>query len=159
MDQRPSHELLTRTFRLDVQTGKLVWREHRQRPDLIGREAGYTDNCGYVRIAIRGKKYLRGHIVFRMVMGRWPEKKLDHINRVRTDDSPGNLREVNHAENMWNRTPKRRELPMGVTKRDRRYSAEIMRHGVLYRLGRFDTAADAAAAYQNARKELFGDYA
>jgi hypothetical protein len=159
MDRRPSHEVLTRIFRIDVETGRLFWRENRQRPDLIGKEAGFIDNCGYVRVAIRGRKYLRSHLVFRMVMGRWPAQKIDHINRIRTDDRPDNLREATHAENMWNRTPKRRDLPMGVTRRERRYSAEIMRNGQLYRLGRFDTVAEAQDAYQNARKELFGEYA
>lgn len=147
------------SFRPDYSRGVLILIKNKQRPDLVGQEAGYVDNCGYVRVAFRGRKFLRSHIMFALFHGRLPASKLDHKNRNRTDDRPENLREVNHHQNMWNRTPKKRDLPMGVTAKDGRFVAKVMCRRKLHYLGRFDTPEEANAAYQSKRKELFGEYA
>lgn len=148
---------LRKTF--DRKDGVLFHRYNKYKPSLEGHSAGYVDNWGYVRVTFRGRKYLRSHLVFALASGRLPVGQLDHVNRTRTDDRPDNLREVTHHQNMWNRTPKARSLPMGVSLRDSRFEAKIMCRRRLYRLGRFDTAAEAESAYQAKRKELFGEYA
>lgn len=150
---------LKEQFDVLPERGVLIRKWSKQRPDLVGTEAGYVDNCGYVRVAFAGRKYLRSHLMFALAHGRMPQGQIDHINRIRTDDRPENLREVTHHQNMWNRTPMRRDLPMGVTFRDGRYEAAVMCNGKRHRLGRFDTVEAAHTAYETKRKEFFSEYA
>lgn len=159
MSERPTQADLAAAFHFDLENGRLFWKEHRHRPDLIGKEAGFADNYGYVRVCVKRRKYLRSHLIFCAVTGRWPERQVDHRNRNRSDDRPSNLREVEHSENMWNRTPMSRDLPMGVTAKDGKFIAKIMHNRKLHYLGRFKTPEQAQAAYQSKRTELYGEYA
>lgn len=152
-------QALRETFTADFATGQLTRIAGKQRPDLLDRPAGYVDNYGYTRVSFLKRKYLRSHLIFALYHGRTPVGQLDHINRQRTDDRPDNLREVTHHQNMWNRTPAKRDLPMGVSLRDGKYEAKIMCRRKLYRLGRSTTVAEAEAAYQAKRRELFDVYA
>ena len=146
-------------FSADFESGRVFRIASKQRPDLVGREAGFLDNHGYYRISVAGKKMLRSHIIFALAYGRLPEKYLDHINRERTDDRPPNLREADHFQNMWNRTPMDRALPMGVKHADHRFAASIMHRRKQIHLGRFDSAEEASRAYQAKRRELFNEFA
>lgn len=61
----------------------------------------YTDKLGYVRLNLDG----RAQSVHRLVAEAWhgpcPEgKEVDHINRVRNDNRPENLRYLTRQENM-----------------------------------------------------------
>ena len=152
-------EEIRASFEVDLAGGLLFWRANKQRPDLVGAAAGFVDNHGYVRVTFKGRRYLRSHLLFALFYGRWPVGQVDHINRNRADDRPSNLREVTHHQNMWNRTPKARGLPMGVTAKGGRFTARIMCRRQLHRLRMFATADEAASAYQEKRKELYGEYA
>ena len=154
-----SVEALSAQFVADFDTGTLIRVSNKQRPDLCGKSAGYLDNCGYVRVAFQGRKYLRSHIMFALYHGRFPASEIDHINRNRQDDRPANLREIGRHENMWNRNPTNRDLPMGVSPKDGGYQARIMCRRKRYHLGVFSTPEEAASAYQAKRKELYGEYA
>lgn len=152
-------EMLVASFTADFELGRLFRKTSPVRKDLIGKEAGYLDNHGYFRVSVGGKKLLRSHVIFAMWHGRMPAKHIDHINRNRADDRIDNLREADHAENMWNRTPMSRALPMGVCARNGKFSAKIMRRREAIHLGTFDTVEEAHAAYQTKRKELFNEFA
>lgn len=86
----------------------------------------------------------------------------DHINGDGLDNRRANLREANHSLNGANRR-------VGVNSstglkgvwltESGRYTAAIKAGGKRRHLGRFDTADEAAAAYDAAARELFGDYA
>lgn len=151
---------LREAFTANFDTGEVFRMSCHQRPDLVGKLAGRVDNHGYVRICFNGRKLLRSHIVFALYHGRFPAKHVDHINRVRTDDRPTNLREAEHCENMWNRTQKKgRVVPMGVFPRNGKFTAKIMHKRKLIYLGRFATQGEAEAAYQAKRRELYGQFA
>lgn len=86
----------------------------------------------------------------------------DHVNGDGLDNRRANLREANHSLNGANRR-------VGVNSTtgfkgvwltaSGRYTAAIKSGGKRRHLGRFDTAEEAAAAYDAAARELFGDYA
>ena len=140
--------------------GLLLRRQSKQRPDLIGKDAGHLDNCGYVRVAFRGKKYLRSHLMFALRHGRLPTSQLDHINRIRMDDRTENLREVSHSQNMCGiEHPKndhsRWELPSAKDDLKQKLCASES----FIVLGGLIPTLRAALAYQQKRKELYREFA
>jgi hypothetical protein len=104
--------------------------------------------------------YLAHRLAWFYVHGNWPTKLIDHINGNKTDNRIANLRDVEGSLNNLNcHTPRRHnaESPyIGVVKpkRYKRWLAKITLHGKRVRLGCFDTAEEAQAAYLEAKKRL-----
>ena len=126
---RPSVDFLRECFRHDEETGDLFWRT---RPpahfvsarnmkafnaEFAGARADLSTypTKGYrrVRLSIGGKKLaISAHlVVFALVHGKWPTHEIDHIDRCKTNNSPSNLRDVPHSENMRNLPVRKPRLP------------------------------------------------
>ena len=87
---------------------------------------------------------------------------IDHINKNRLDNRIENLRISDIQKNNHNRTKSANKSSkfIGVSKiYNGRFAAEINKNGIRYRLGVFKDEKDAALAYNNKAKELYGDYA
>lgn len=86
--------------------------------------------------------------------------EIDHINRNPLDNRCSNLRPLTHAENMLN-TPVFKSNTSGYRGVDfqRRWRARIAIGGSRRFIGFFDTAEDAARAYDAAARELHGTLA
>lgn len=69
------------------------------------KEAGYLDNTGYYRVAIKGKRYQTHRIVAHLRKGMPIDSPLcvDHIDRNRLNNHEDNLRVVTKQENNRNR--------------------------------------------------------
>ena len=107
---KPTRELLLNRYIFDPATGIFTWKHdspnHRYKAGSI---AGSTQSDGYIQISIDGKLYKRAHLSWFLKTGEWHPKGMivDHINRVRTDDSWDNLRLITKAENCQNRNMQR----------------------------------------------------
>jgi hypothetical protein len=64
--------------------------------------AGSKSAHGYWEIRLDNKLYKAHRLVWLYHYGKFPEKHLDHINRIKTDNRIENLRECNDAENGQN---------------------------------------------------------
>jgi hypothetical protein len=115
-----------------------------------------TEN-GYAVANHKGKK-LRMH---RLVMGAKDDEVVDHRNRMKLDNQKENLRITDRSGNACNRGVllHRTVKFKGVYRNAGRYEARIKIKKVPHYLGRFDTAEEAAAAYNRAAAELHGDMA
>jgi hypothetical protein len=91
---------LRRLFRFVPETGELFWKIPRQGVRR-GKPAGSSTKQGYKKVCIGGKYFLQHRVVFAMVKGYWPIE-VDHIDRCKSNNRIGNLREVTTGQNAWN---------------------------------------------------------
>ena len=101
-----------------------------------------------------------GVLLHREVMGctKGDGKYVDHRDGNGLDNQKKNLRIVTNQENVSNRTRQNSNNTTGFTgvsfsKRARKFEAYIKRFGIKRPLGVFDTAEQAAAAYNVAKQE------
>jgi hypothetical protein len=123
--------------------------------------SSWTNNQGYAMGQI-DRNYWRMHRYIMQTTDK--DIFIDHINGNRLDNRKQNLREVTIAENGMNKKPRNDENATskykGVNKSSpNRFGALVTKDGVSYRLGSFIDEKDAARAYNEKAKELFGEFA
>ena len=148
---------LTGLFIADFEAGKLYWRASPCNPIPSGSEAGHISATGYVRVKLRGKRYMVHTLLWAMHTGAWPDQLLDHVNGVGVDNRIENLRPATASQNMANRRRGRGKYPRGVRlhRNGYRWYAVCNRE----HLGMFDTMEEASAAYLSAAQAVYGDFA
>lgn len=114
LTQAVAHEV----FDYDPVSGELYWKQeipHKyfSKPyyaEMVNtRQAGtpaanINKSTGYKQVVFQGKLLQVHRVIWLMHTGKWPVEQLDHIDRVRTNNRLGNLREATHAQNMLNRS-------------------------------------------------------
>jgi hypothetical protein len=118
------------------------------------------------KITISGK---RAHIflhqaVWEMHNGPIPAgMEIDHINGNGLDNRLRNLRLATRSQNMYNRrkltTTSSKFKGVSYAKREGRWVAYIRQNRSRIHLGYFETELDAALAYDEKARELFGEFA
>lgn len=141
-------------FDLDRDTGVLYWRRKLADKVVIGSQAGALNGMGYRQVRVFGRIYLSHRLVWAHVTGEWPTCGLDHINRVRSDNRPANLRPASQCANMQNTgTPSDNTSGhKGVRwhAKAKKWAAEIQADRKRHYLGLFPDLEDAVAARRNA---------
>jgi hypothetical protein len=151
---------LLETFNYDPDTGALTYRKPRGTLPA-GRPAGTATKAG-VSVLLLGCKTVAHRIIWNMMTGEWPQHPIRHVNGDKLDNRWSNL-EVRVP--LRNREPiTRQPVPrstnqvpahgvgrvdfnkMGVS----RFEANAIVKGERVFLGRFETKAEAEAAFKNA---------
>lgn len=88
-------------------------------------------------------------------------KTIDHIDRNPFNNQKENLRICTYQENSFNRccSKSSKSKYKGVGKQRNNYRATIYKNGRRMYLGTFSSAKEAAIAYDQKAKELFGEFA
>lgn len=153
----------------------LIWKKRAGKtPDdarfntrRAGNVAGSLTNYGYLKVTMKVGAKIKCYQVHRLiwahVYGKWPEKHIDHINMVKTDNRIENLREADQAQNGWNRRmgAKNKTGYRGVKydPRYKTYTASMKVRRKYVHIGTFKTVEEAAEAYRVTSKKYYGEFA
>ena len=152
-----SKDRIAEVLALDEGTGVLRWQVAK-RPGGRGTIAGHVRKNGYVQVVVDGKVFAAHRLVWLLVHGHWPDADIDHVNGVRSDNRPSNLRACTRTENMQNRGVGKnsRSGIVGVSWNTRagKWRAAIQANKRHFDLGLFDSKDAAATAYAAAKRKL-----
>lgn len=144
------------------QNGLFKWRNTNRRM-ISGCVSGSINNRGYINIKINGCSYKAHRLAFFYVNGEWPKKEVDHINHVKNDNRWCNLRECNRFQNKANvkKHINNKSGYKGVYWKTEasKWVANISANGKKKHLGYFNNKDDAAREYNNAAKDVHGEFA
>lgn len=132
-----------------------------------GSVAGSIDTItGYLRITIDGRRYLGQRLAFLYMTGAWPADKAEHENLDRADNRWANLRPATNSQNQMNTRAKSSNKHgfkgVSLHKASGKFRAQITagnddrkrRH-----IGLFETAEQAATAYDAEARSMHGEFA
>lgn len=157
MTNRPSVRQLRRTIDYGPDTGDMVWLPRASTAwngRWAGKTAGSINAKGYRVLSVHPYGPITAHrIAWALVTGEWPPEGMliDHANGDGADNRWVNLRLATPGENSRNRRTASEFKGVRQTKSGR-YRAHIT-------LGVFDTAEEAAAAYDHAARLYHGLFA
>jgi len=131
-------------FRYDSDTGKIY--------NPRGKEITCKHKHGYINIC--GSTHFKGnllahHFGWFMTYGNVDFNELDHINRVRDDNSINNLRIVSREQNMWNNSRK----GYAWSKPANKWLSRITLNNKTINLGLFNTEDEARQAYLKSKQK------
>jgi hypothetical protein len=157
-----TQEALKAEVHYDPHTGIFTRAKSNNLKVRVGDVAGWTSKEGYICMRIQGKGYKAHRLAWLYMTGETPDKYLDHINRVKSDNRWDNLRLATASQNRIN-TDIRIDnscSAVGVSKvsNANRYIARGQLHGERVYLGCFKTIAEASLAYTTFAKTHYGEY-
>jgi hypothetical protein len=113
----------------------------------------------------QGKLIYMHRLILARMLGRQLQvgEEVDHKNGTRHDNRRQNLRLATRQQNVSNQTKLHKDNTSGVRgvywyKPSRKWCARIGHNGTQSNLGYFETKQEAAATYQLAALELFGEF-
>ena len=135
----------------------------RHRKIKKGDIAGTLHPTGYIVVTIDGKKYGAHRIVYFMTTGHDPMGyEIDHVNEIKTDNSPSNLRKALSSENRMNKGPQSNNKSgiKGVhySSRDKRWIGQVKANDKKY-WKYCKTIEEAKAWVENTRNQFHGKFA
>jgi hypothetical protein len=160
----------------DPQSGKLFWKPREDKffknpsryKDPWNARFSHTEALGYVgkhgyKVGqILGIKIRSHRVVWAINYGYWPKLFIDHVDGDKTNNRLDNLRLSNDLENQHNQKIRgggtSKYKGVSLTLRGN-YKAAICKNNKSLHIGCFDTEIEAAIAYDNKAKELFGEFA
>lgn len=114
----------------DYESGIFTWKR-------LNKPAGCLRKDGYITIRVDNKSYLAHRLVILYVEGAFPSQQVDHKDRVRSNNTYENLKNVTPRENNFNRSTCR-GLPVGIYLVERKgrsgmwYRTSIQAYGKQY---------------------------
>ncbi len=117
---------------------------------------------GYLETSFMSKDPLVHTLAWVLMEGEFPVNQIDHKNQIKDDNRWENLRPATNAQNQYNigARSSNKSGYKGVTRKTKfRWTASIRVNGNRISLGAFDTAEEAALAYNEAALKLHGEFA
>jgi hypothetical protein len=158
-----TQEQLKQVLHYDPRTGIFTWLES-YRSTRIGQEAGNVSGR-YRYITIGGVRHLAHRLVYLYMTGAfpsWPYVQIDHINNNKFDNRWENLRAVAGPENSWNRSISSANTSgfkgASYKAKSGKYYSTIGVNGEHIHLGSYDTAEEAAKAYEEAARKVYKEF-
>lgn len=168
-------EYLNECFIIDAGRGLLIARERPVRHFIsevaakswnsrfAGKVMGYSRGDGRLKVMIAHRRVYVHSVIYAIAHGVGIDDFgiIDHANGDSTDNRVANLREATPSQNCMNTIPARTistGAKKGVRHVNGKWRARIQAGRKRYDLGRFETEAEASAAYVAAAKELHREF-
>jgi hypothetical protein len=146
----------------DPDEGIFRWRRTRKKCPA-GKIAGSVRKDGYTAIFVDGKRHYAHRLAFVFMTGEWPATGVDHIDGDPANNRWANLRSATPQQNMWNKRAQSNSTTglKGVHRHSQTgdFYATIKVDGKHVYLGTYKQPAEAHAAYVEAAKVHFGEFA
>lgn len=127
--------------------GNLIWKIKPSRQYNVGDIAGSVYNTGYVRVKLKGKRFMAHRIVWELHNGEIPKGyMIDHINGDKTDNRIENLRIATRAQNASNTLAKNYYVT-----RNGKYQVDVKCGGKHHYYGTYADKDEAIAVANYAR--------
>jgi len=127
----------------------------------LDTKVGSLSAAGYLRVSIDYRKYSIHRLIFLYHHGFLPEK-IDHIDQNKTNNKIENLREASQSENLTNRGLNKTNTTgykgVSFVHKTNKYIAHICKDNIKEHLGTFNTAKEAAEAYDKRAEEIHGKF-
>lgn len=146
------------TFEYD--DGVLRWRLSPSRSVRAGAVAGAENGRGYIQVQWRGRLFVLHKLIYAYHHG-WVPEVVDHVDGDTQNNRIENLRAATKAENQYN-AKRRTDNSSGhknVRKHGDKWQVVVRQNGRRHHVGTFDDLGAAAAAAEQARKNLHGEFA
>lgn len=154
-----TYEFLHSLFSYDPETGLITRKITTSGRSLQGYVVGSLDGKGYLHVSVQ-KTFIRLHRLAYFLYYGWVPPKIDHKNRIKTDNKILNLRPTEPKTNAGNCVPHAHNTSgykgASLNSHSGKWHAQLKINGKQTYLGRFDTAEEAAKAYDEAAKKHFG---
>ena len=179
--KNPDIDQIKKVIAYNPETGRAVWLP--RTPDMFdakgqrsaagscsnwnARYAGlpaftYVGSGGYYRGHILGASQLLHRVAMALIRGGWDFRYVDHINGNKMDNRASNLRECSNAENIRNAASRGgSSVYKGVCfhKQNKNWIANITVNYKTKHLGSFATELEAALCYDEAARDIHGEFA
>lgn len=160
-----TQEYLKSILHYDESTGIFTWLprvdDNLWNARFAGKKAG-TNRGGYVSIWVLGGGRSAHRLAFIYMTGKAP-KIIDHINTIKSDNRFSNLRPSSSSRNKANARLRSDNTSgfKGVSfhSRENNYRACIGYNGKVIQIGQYSCPIEAANAYDEKAKTLFGSHA
>ena len=156
-------EFINSILKYDPETGivdSLKKRVGRKPKDGL---PGHVTPSGYRSINIAGTEIQLHNLIWFMQTGEWPERIVDHKDRIRLNNKWTNLRLADDSESGANKSllSNNKSGHPGIWwhKGARKWTGEIAFRKKKRYLGLFDSLEKAVAAAKRVRKEMHGEFA
>lgn len=174
-------ETLQQLMHYEPDTGRLYWNPRRVDQFTTTKRRSAEEKCtwwnsryadteafttvnskGYLKGEVFDRAYLAHRIIWCLMVGEWPEAMIDHQDGDRTNNRWQNLRAATQNQNARNRKSKTGSSKyLGVYWHciKKKWVAAIRSGGRSKYLGSFVDEADAARVYDNAARQIHGEFA
>lgn len=158
----PDRSLLFELFDID-ENWNLIHKKRRFGV-TVGKIAGGKTPQGYTRLKIGKHCYLKHRLMFFMINGVDPlANEVDHVDGNKLNDNPSNLRLATHGQNQQNgscyKNNKTGYRGVHWHKQHRKYAVVVQGDKKRVHIGLYLNKIDAAKAYNEAAKLMFGEFA
>lgn len=158
----PTLERVKELLDYDPETGVFRWRVT-YGGRIAGNVCGTTGPDGYINIGLDRKIYKAHRLAWLFMFGVWPHNHIDHKDGDRGNNRINNLRVCTQNQNNKNarkRTDNKSGFK-GVSRKAgwRKWVSQCQSDGKKIHIGYFDTAEEAALAYDETVRRLHGEFA